>query len=270
MRFERGLRGIALKSYPAGYAAIPTEDVNKDTPQLHIGEGKDSGVWLEGQEFPSTIELVVCVIPIWVKNETASGMFIKSAKCSIYSAKDIYSGIEIYTKGSGTFYKSNDERGEIVEGRFLCYQLEIPRPCLYHKEFLTQEIGKEIHYAPGEETVPFLWAYGGGEIDGDIHPFVFSLESIRDETVVRTSSLLHWREHSILPPLIGEVLVNKSPIQDSFAKAQTLTLKESIEAGECRIHLKIGVDERGVELKIPYSSISFANNTIIYKREGPE
>jgi hypothetical protein len=272
MRFERGLRSTTLKPYPVGYMAVPTDDFNRDSPPYGFGDIKDSGVWLGEQDLPVVIELSVRMTPIWVENETAFATLDKSDGCYIYPLMSVFSKVLVEATGNGYYQKtSGEEKITFLGDGFLHYKLDLPQPHLYEKVFLVQGEGKTINWAPREkvvEDVPFLWAYGAQQVHDDIHPLVFSLESVRNETCLRPSSLLAWRERGINPPIIGALGPAITVFQDVYEEDQTRTLKESIEAGMSVIYLIIGQEERGGILRIPYYSYRFAKNFIVYKRRG--
>lgn len=270
MRFERGLRSVALKPYAHGFIATPTDDVNREDPDVRFGGMKDSGIWVGDQDFPAVIELNVRVTPIWAENTTAIASLDQNASCCIYPPSSVFSKVRIEAVGSGYYQKdSGGDKIPFIGDRFLNYQLDLPNPFLYQKDFLTQPQGQRIQWNSQDSSnqeIPFLWAYGAQQVEDDIHPLVFTLESVRQETCIRPSSLLLWREQGLLPRLIGKHIQTHSVFQDVFEQDQCRTLSESIEAGMSVIDLKIGIDETGSTLNIPYYSYGYVKNFICYKK----
>lgn len=97
----------------------------------------------------------------------------------------------------------------------------------------------------------------------DVHPLVVTLEALQQETILRPTSLLSWREQGIFPGRGGNEDV---AFQDIFEEDQTRTLLESIEIGMAELNLMIGVDERGQSIKIPYRSYQLSKSSLYYKR----
>jgi hypothetical protein len=256
-----------MKPYPMGYTAASTDDFNRDDPQCQFGGLKDAGVWLAEQTYPSGIELHVRVTPIWLENNTAVAKLNDHSVCLLYPAQSVFSHVRVDAMGTGQYQKaSGEERISFIGTRILDYELDLPTPSLYQKKFLVQPEGRSIHWI-ASERIPPLWAYGGQQIGDDIHPFVVTLESARDETLLHPTSLLYWRERGFL--LSGE-WANKTEaaFQDAFAEDQMRTLIESIEAGMSTIYLKLGIDEIGDSLKIPYHSYRLSKGCLFYKKGG--
>lgn len=272
MRFEKGVRSVSLKAHPLGYGAPPTDDFNYESPICRLGGLKDGGIWLTGEDLPRTIEVGVRMTPVWVMDETAIATHLKSKSCQIYPLKSIFSKVCVEITQRGYFQKtSGDEKIPFVEDSLLQFKLEFPKPYLYEKKFLTQKEGQKINLGTIEDkdgAIPCLWAYGGQQVGDDIHPFVFSLESIRQTTCIRPSSLLTWRERNIIPSSGVSSSQGEYGFQETFQEDQTRTLMESIEAGQSVIHLIIGRDETGKSLRMRYESYGFAKNFILYKRRG--
>ena len=272
MRFEKGLRSVSLKALPLGYGAPPTDDFNNENSTFRLGGIKDGGVWLTGEDLPHIIEVGVRITPIWIENETAIAVHHKSASCQIYPAKSTFSKVCVEAMPSGYFQKvSGDGKIPFIGDSLLQYKLDFPKPYLYEKKFLTQCQGQKVFLGSQEnndEALPCLWAYGGQQVGNDIHPFVFSLESIRQTTCIRPSSLLTWRERGIYPSFIAPSSYKESGFQDTFHEDQIRTLIESIEAGQSVIHVMIGRDETGKPLRMAYDSYRFAKNFILYKKRG--
>lgn len=267
MRFDRGLRSAMLKPYPAGYTATPTDGFNGEKAECQTGGMRDSGVWLsEERALPSIIGIQVRLTPIWVDNDTALARCGESVACPLYPSQNVFCAVQIEATGTGHYQKaSGEEKVPFIGTRFSGYRLVLPEPFLYQKNFQAQPEGRMIHQVSSEgetEGAPCLWAYGAQHVEDDIHPFVFTVESVRDETVLEISSLLFWRERGIDPCEDGLVF------QDTFEEDQTRTLFESIEAGMSLVHLEVGVDETGQPLKIPYRSCQLSKNFIFYKKEA--
>jgi hypothetical protein len=270
MRLERGLRSSSLKPYAVGHVAPPTDDVNRDIPHCQFGDVRDSGVWIGEQDYPAVIELGVCVTPLWADNKTAVATLDTNASCSLYPPLSVFSRVRIGTTGNGFYQKvSGETKTPFIGESFLNYQLDVPKPFLYQKDFRTQPEGQKIRWSTQDRSPqdgPVLWAYGAQQIGDDIHPLVFTLESVREETCLRVSSLLTWRERGIFPPTVGKVEPGHLMFRDVFEVDQTRSLKESLEAGMSVIYLKVGIDDFGNFLRIPYRSYRFMKNFIFYKK----
>jgi hypothetical protein len=274
MRFDRGLRSLALKPYPIGYIAASTDDINPDIPKCQFGKSQSGGVWVGDHETPDLLGLQVYLSPIWVDNETSWASIAENRPCLLYPSKSVYSKVCIGLKGNRYYQMSTQEEpmpfmGDMV----LTYQLSLPKPFLYLKEFIIQPKGLNISCQEEPEhqgAVPRLWAYGAQQIDDDIHPIVFSLDCVREETILAPSSLVSWRERGVIPQPAGGLRQGSGGFQDAYEEDQTRTLRESLEAGLSIIHLILGVDEIGKPLMIPYYSYRFAKNTIHYKKGGPK
>lgn len=264
MRLDRGLRIAQMKPYPLGHGALSTEGFNEEEPRCTIGGVKDPGLWLGDHQLPTHIELQVRLIPVWVDNQAASAQLSENSPCPLYPPHSAISHILIRNIGMGQYQKSSgDEKIPFNGTSFLDYTLELPKPYLYQKNFLVQPEGRDIRWTPQGRL--FLWAYGATQIEDDIHPLVMTLESLRDETYVRSSSLLTWRNRGISP--IGEVQRSDEVIfQDIFEEDQTRTLTESIESGMAHFNLLVGVDEKGSPVKIPYHSYRFSKDFLYYKK----
>lgn len=269
MRFDRGLRGAMARPYPSGYTALPTDDVNREKAHGQMGGVKDPGVWLEEQALPDVIELHVRLAPIWVDNEAACAKVDDSAVCFLYPCRSVFSKVRIEAAGTGYYQEAfGAERVPFTSARFSGYQLILPEPFLYQKIFQVQPEGRMIRWDSSRmapDGTPCLWAYGAQQGGEDIHPFVFTLDSIRGETFLQTSSLLFWRERGIHPH--GDHGEGAAVFQDAFDEDQSRTLFESIEAGMSVIHLDVGTDERGQPLRIPYRSCRLSKNSMFYKKE---
>ena len=272
MRFEKGLRSVRLKIHPLGYGAPPTDDFNYESPNYRLGGMKDRGVSLTDEDLPLILALGVRMTPVWVENETAIATHLKSTSCQIYPAKSIFSKVCVDATGSGYFQKSSgDEKINFVGDSLSEYKLDLPKPYLYEKIFLTQKEGQRINLGSlgdKDEVFPCLWAYGGQQVGDDIHPFVFSLDSVRHTTFIRPSSLLIWRERGITPSDVTSSSYREFGFQETFQDDQTRTLMQSIEAGQSVIYLVMGHDETGEALRTAYNSYGFAKNFILYKKGG--
>jgi hypothetical protein len=270
MRLDRGLRSAALKPYPAGYEAPSTDDVNHETPNCAFGGLSDPGVWVGDDDAPAIVGLNVRVIPFWAENLTASAKLDESLACPIYPPQSVLGKVRIEATREGFYqYSSGAEKMPFIEGRFLDYELELPLPHLYQKDYLIQPQGMHIHWnsqVKPNEDVPYLWAFGAQQIGDDIHPILFSLEIVREQTHIISNSLLFWQERGVTPTLIGQN--QDSMIQDIFEIDQTRTLKESLEAGQSVIKLKIGKDETGYVSSVSYISYRLENNVILYMKGG--
>lgn len=268
MRLDRGLRSASFMQNATGYSAPPTDEFNLEEPQLQMGGIKDQGIWIDEQDYPTNIELCVRMTPIWLDNKPASAKLDNYAACQIYPSRSVFFRVKVETAGIGYFQKtSGGEKLSFVGERFLDYELDLPKPHLYQKDFLIQPDHQSIHWRTEVQQNPFaLWAYGGQQVGDDIHPFVFTLESFREQTSLKASSLPSWRERGVVPKIVGQTEHASSAIQDIFTIDQTRTLKESIEAGMSVIHLKVGTDDSGIVVKVPYHSFRFAKNYISYKR----
>ncbi|MBM3467886.1 MAG: hypothetical protein FJX71_00450 [Alphaproteobacteria bacterium] len=263
MRFDRGLRSATLKPYPVGYAALATDSFNGEDPHCQFGGVKDAGSWLVEQMFPSVIELHVHLTPIWLENRTATAKFDRSTYCQVYSARNVFSHVRVTFQGTGNYQKiSGQENIPFLGVQFSDYVLELPGPHLYVKTFCVQPEGRAISWHlqdKGTRSEHVLWAFGGLQVEDDIQPFVFTLDTLRDETIILPTSLLNWREQGLVSS--PEIL-----FQDTWQPDEQRTLRESLEAGMSVIYLKLGVDENGENLKIPYSSYRLANGYLFYKR----
>lgn len=265
MRFDRGLRNAMVKLYPLGYGAISTEGFNSEDPHCAFGGVKDAGVWLGEKDLPSIIELQVRLTPIWVENDTASAKLGENKPCPLYPLQSVFSQINVTATEIGQYQKgSGEEKIPFIGNSFLNYSLDMPKPFLYKKAFLVQPEGRDIHWIP--QGVPFLWAYGGSQIGDDIHPLGVTLEAMRDETILRSTSLLSWIEQGIFPFKEREGRNEEVSFQDDFEEEQTRTFLESIERGMAHINLIIGMDETGKPVKIPYHSYRLSKDYLYYKR----
>ncbi|MDF3034286.1 MAG: hypothetical protein K0R76_1240 [Alphaproteobacteria bacterium] len=266
MRFDRGLRSAMVRPYPSGYMAMPTDDGNREKAFCQFGGVKDPGVWLGEEALPAVIDLHVRLTPVWVENEEARAKLGRSAACFLYPRRSVFSKVKVEALGTGHYQKASEEgRVPFVGVHFSGYRLILPESFLYQKNFQGQPEGRLVHQDPSErgaDGLPCLWAYGANQVGEDIHPFVFTLESLRDETFIQASSLLFWRERGIDPFRGGGVF------QDVFEEDHTRTLFESIEAGMSVIHLEVGIDERGQPFTVPYRSCRLSNNYIFYKKEA--
>lgn len=226
---------------------------------------KDPGIWLAEQALPSVIEIQVRLIPVWVDNETAFARLDENAACPLYPPQSVFSKVRVEATGVGQYQRaSGEEKIPFIGTRFLDYHLNLPKPDLYQKEFLVQPEGQSVHCV--SQGIPSLWAYGAQQVGDDIHPLVFTLEALRDETILRPTSLLSWREHGIFPTREGDVRSEEAVFQDVFEEDQTRTLVESIEAGMSVITLEVGIDETGESLTIPYHSYRLSKNYLFYKK----
>lgn len=259
MRFDRGLRSAMTKPYPMGHEATPTEDFNTEDPHCIVGGIKDAGEWLGEEDLPSMIELHVRLTPVWVDNGTASSQLGDNKACPLYPPQSAFSNIKITATGGGQYQKvSGNEKIPFTGSSFLHYSLDLPQPCLYQKTFLVQPEGRHIHWMP--QGVLFLWAYGGAQMGDDVHPLVVTLETIRDQTILKPTSLLSWREQGIFPG--NEEVI----FQDIFEEEETRTLMESLEMGRAKINLVTGVDEKGKLVKVPYHSYQLLKDSLFFKR----
>jgi len=261
MRFDRGLRNAMMRPYPAGYEAASTKGFNTEDPLCVFGGAKDTGEWLGEEDLPSMIELHVRLTPVWVDNGTASSKLGDNKVCSLYPPQTTFSKIKIIAMGGGQYQKaSGNEKIPFMGASFLHYSLDLPQPCLYEKTFLVQPEGRHIHWIP--QGVLFLWAYGGAQMGDDVHPLVVTLEAIRDQTILKPTSLLSWREQDIFPG--SEEVI----FQDIFEEEETRTLMESIEVGRVKINLTTGVDEKGNLVKVPYHSYQLLKDSLFFKKGG--
>jgi hypothetical protein len=253
MRFDRGLRNAMVKPYPLGHESACTKGFNEEDPRCVLGGVKDAGLWLDGQDLPSSIELQVRFTPVWVENGTPTAKLAENKPCPLYPPQSAFSKVNVTAVGHGQYQKaSGEEKVPFVGTSFLQYSLELPRPFLFEKTFLVQPEGRSIHWTP--QGVPFFWAYGGAQIGDDIHPLVVTLEAMREETVLHSISLLSLREGK------------EASFQDAFEENHSQTFIESIEKGMARINLIVGVDETGKPVKIPYHSHHLSNGSLHYKR----
>jgi hypothetical protein len=260
MRFDRGLRRAMPRPYPVGYAAMPTDGFNGEKAHCRFGGVKDAGVWLTEKVLPSIIELKVRLMSIWVDNVTAYAQLGESAPCALYPDKAAFSKVSVEFLGTGQYQKKSGEETVPFTGtHFLGYHLILPQPFLYRKNFKVQPEGRLIHQKQGGGTC--LWAYGAQQVEDDIHPFVVALDSMRNETFLRASSLLYWREQGIHPSEKERIF------QEAFEEDEVRTFFESIEAGMSLIHLAVGLDEKGQPVSVPYRSYRLSKNFIFYKKE---
>lgn len=265
MRFDRGLRNAMAKPYPVGYTAISTDGFNSEDPHCAFGGLKDAGLWLEEQDLPSSIELKVRLIPVWIENSTATAKLGENKACPLYPPQSVFAKMNVTPMGVGQYQKiSGGEKTPFIGTSFLNYSLDLPQPYLYQKAFLTQPQGHNVQCVP--QGIPFLWAYGGAQIEDDIHPLVVTLEAARDETILRPASLLSWKEQGVFPSREGEKQREEVSFQDVFEEDQTRTFLESIEMGMAHIHLVVGVDETGKLVKIPYHSYRLSKDFLHYKK----
>ncbi|MGV8948973.1 MAG: hypothetical protein ACOH2E_06405 [Candidatus Paracaedibacter sp.] len=265
MRFDRGLRNAMVKPYPLGHASASTAGFNEEDPRCIVGGVKDAGLWLNGQDLPSSIELQVRLTPVWVENGAATAKLADNKPCPLYPPRSIFSKVNVTTMGFGQYQKaSGEEKVSFVGTSFLQYSLEMSHPFVFQKTFLVQPEGRSIHWTP--QGVPFFWAYGGAQMGDDIHPLVVTLETMRGETTLHPLSLLSLGEQGIFPPKGREGKNEEVSFQDVFEEDQTRTFVESIEKGMAHINLIIGVDETGKPVKIPYHSYRLANGSLYYKK----
>jgi hypothetical protein len=267
VRFDKGLRGSALKPYPPGYRAPPTDDINTEEPTLQFGGIKDGGVWLTDQTLPSVIELSVRLDSIWVNSiPPVLVQWGDDALIKLYPPKDALSCVQVIYTGTGCYQNQSGEAEIVFIGNHLSdYTLELPAPYLYQQDFAHQLPGHTIHWMPQSHQLP-LWAYGGRTVEDDVQPFVFTVGSMRQESSVTPSSLLYWREQGIVPPAGGHINGQEVIFQDRIPQDQTYSFQESIEAGRAAIRLKIGIDEQGEDVSISYHSFRFSKNRLSFQK----
>lgn len=266
MRFDRGLRSVMMKPYPVGHTAIPTDDVNSEDPSCQFGGIKDRGSWLGDDILPTIIELCVRLIPVWIDDEVATAQLDHYTPCALYPSKSAYSKVRVEAVGFRQYQRSSgEEKIPFVGTQIIDCHLDLPKPYLYEKQFLLQADGRRIHWH--SRRMISLGAYGAQQVGEDIHPFVFTLDTLRDETRLNLTSLLYWRERGIFPDREGGIESEGVVFIDPFEEDQARTFLESIAAGMAVINLEIGEDETGSIVKVPYHSCQLSNNHITYKRE---
>jgi hypothetical protein len=271
IRFDKGLRGRALKPNPSGYSAPPTDDVNAEDPCLQLGGIKDGGVWLTDQDLPAIIDLSVRLNAIRVDSiPSALVQLGDHAPVPLYARHSAFAALQVVYAGTGRYQKqSGDEGIAFIGNRLSGDTLELPAPCLYQKDFPHQRPGQHIRWMPqhgGQGGILPLWAYGGRKVGEDVQPFVFTVEGLRQETSLIPRSLLYWREQGITPPEGGWTGQEEAVFQDAFSHDQTLSFQESIEAGKATLQLKVGSNERGEAVTVPYQSFRFSKNWLSYQR----
>jgi len=215
--------------------------------------------WQEQGLLPSSIEIHVALVPVWIDNQTASAQLGDASPCLLYPHHSAFSEVLVEPKGAGNYQlASGGERIPFVGTDLLGYRLVLPEP-LYRKRFRTQPEGQRIQSnGYSHEGIPPLWAYGAGQVGDDIYPMAFEMDSVREETVVRAFSLLYWRKQGIYSGGLA--------FQDTFEEDESCSLCESLEAGKSMIHLE-AQDGRGKLVKIPYQSYRLENNFIFYRRQ---
>jgi hypothetical protein len=254
-----------VKPYPLGYTALSTDGFNSEDPHCAFGGLKDAGLWLGEQDLPSSIELLVRLIPVWIENSTATAKLGENKAFPLYPPQSVFAKMNVAPMGAGQYQKvSGGEKIPFIGTSFLNYSLDLPQPYLYQKTFLTQPQGRTIQWVP--QGMHFLWAYGGAQIEDDIHPLVVTLEAARDETILRPTSLLSCKEQGFFPSKGGDEQREEVSFQDVFEEDQTRTFLESVERGMAHIHLVVGVDEAGKSVKIPYHSYRLSKDYLHYKK----
>lgn len=265
MRFDRGLRNTMVKPYPLGHESVSTAGFNEEDPRCVVGGMKDAGLWLNGRDLPSSIELQVLITPMWVENRVTTAQLGENEPCQLYPPRSAFSKVSVTAMGYGQYQKtSGEEKIPFVGISILQYSLELPHPYLFEKTFLVQPEGRNIRWIP--QGVPFFWAYGGAQTGDDIHPLVVTLEAVRHETALRPLSLLTLGEQGFFPLKEGEGKSEEASFQDVFEQDHTRTFIESIEKGMAHINLIVGVDETGKPVKIPYRSYRLSDGFLYYKK----
>ena len=279
MRFDKGLHSLLRKPYPVGYEAPATDGFNREAAHCQLGglpgALKDRGRWLNDLNLPSTLELRVDLVPTWLEDGSAKVRLGENAPCLLYADENIIAEIGLEYAGTGQYQKSSGSEPISFTGtHFADYSLALTLPYIYEKKFLVQPKGRFIHWQPqweqlaegGQAPVLSFWAWGGQQMEKDIHPLVFSLDSLQEETKVCPTTFASLYAQGITPPHGGWSGATRIVFQDVFLQDQTRSLIQSLEAGMSLIFLHLGRDEKGEAIKFPYVSYRFANGHVFYKK----